>query len=150
MAKKNKTKRYRRRRRISGIGGNMNAILMNVGGIAAGAFLGNAISKIAAGKLDPKILAGAKIAGGVYLIPKFVPGAMGVALGNGLLAVGSIELLRSFNVIQGIGSDEVDFSISGVDDMHLISGDGDQMLISGTDDNDSINPNSALAIAGNM
>jgi hypothetical protein len=152
MAKKNKggkRRTTRRRRRISGIGsGNMQAVLMNVGGIAAGAFLGNAITKIVAGKLDAKILGAAKIAAGAFLLPKFMPGAMGAALGNGLMAIGSIELLQSFNVIKGIGEDgELEFAISGTDNLSLISGDGTQQLISGADDYE---PYNNLAVAGTM
>lgn len=146
MAKKNKPAPAKRRKRISGIGGSFNGILLSALGVGVAAWAGNQISKYTVDKVDPRIVAGAKVLS-VMVIPKFIPGPMGVALGNGFLATGAIELFQNFG-ISGIG-DTADFGVSN-GNLHLISGGNDQ-FISGINDNQDtgIDPMSS-AIAGSM
>lgn len=117
MAKKRKPKvKSRRRRSVSGVGSKMQATLFTVAGIAAAAFAAKQIEKLLVDKttgeaiVEPKLLAGAQIAAGALILPKFIPGALGEGLGNGLVAVGTLSLLTNMGVISGVGSPDVDFS----------------------------------------
>lgn len=133
MAKKRKSKKVSRRRRsVSGVGSKMQSTAVAVIGIAAAAFAVAQIEKLAVDSttheplVDPKLMAGALIGAGALVVPKFLPGALGQGLGNGLVAVGTISLLKELKVISG--TDTVDFS-----KMQLVSGTPAPVLISGVE-----------------
>jgi hypothetical protein len=105
MATKKKKKNHpaRRRSRHRRMGAvNLQGIGIKMGGIAAAAFLDNLARKNFT-SINPKILAVAEIGAGIFL-PKFLKGPMGEAAGEGLIAVGTISLLKSFSVISGVGA----------------------------------------------
>jgi hypothetical protein len=81
---------------------NLQGIGMKILGIAAGAFVDNLARKNFT-SLDQKILGAIEIAAGV-LIPKWMKSPLGEGLGDGLIAVGTINLLKSFSVISGVGA----------------------------------------------
>jgi hypothetical protein len=104
MATKKKKKKTSRRRsshaRMGAV--NIQGIGMKVGGIAAAAFVDNLARKNFT-SLSPKILAIAEIGAGVFL-PRFIKGPLGEGIADGLIAVGTISLLKSFSVISGVGA----------------------------------------------
>lgn len=105
MATKKKKKNHpaRRRSRHRRMGAvNLQGIGMKVGGIAAAAFVDNLARKNFT-SINPKILAIAEIGAGVFL-PKFIKGPLGEGIADGLIAVGTISLLKSFSVISGVGA----------------------------------------------
>jgi hypothetical protein len=119
--KKRKATSRRRSRRMGSTGKNQ---VMDIAGIAAGA----AIATIVTGKLFPnmneKIKNAAVIGIGAFLMPKLVKSSIGQNLGNGMIAAGSIGLLKNFNVIGAI-SDVMDVPVTfgAIDDnIALISG----------------------------
>jgi hypothetical protein len=73
MAKRRKTKKTHRRRRIGASASGMQAIAMKAVGIAGGAYVGGMVAKMAP-TLDPKILGGALLVGGVLVSEKFSKG----------------------------------------------------------------------------
>lgn len=101
--KKKRKKSHTRRRRRSGMGAiNLKSVGIKVVGIAAGAFADNLVRKNMT-TLNPKILGVAEIAVGIF-IPKFLKGDLGEGISDGLIAVGTINLLKSFQVISGVGA----------------------------------------------
>jgi len=91
----------RRRRRMSGIGA-VGSTAMNVAYTIAGGVAAQLVSS----KLpiaNEKIKAAIPVALGLFL-PRFVKGAAGQGLANGMLAVGGIKLVQSFGVLNGIGA----------------------------------------------
>ena len=101
-------------------------------GLGAGATAAVMIDRFPmVGTLDPKIRAGIKIALGVAL-PAFVKSDLVTAVGDGMIAVGSNQLVASFTpAVQGIGDVYGDDSaILGDED--FIS--GDEAAINGGDD----------------
>lgn len=119
--KKRKATSRRRSRRMGATGKNQ---VMDIAGIAAGA----AIATIVTGKLFPnmneKIKNAAVIGIGAFLMPKLVKSSMGKNLGDGMIAAGSIGLLKNFNVIGAITDVmEVPVTFGAIDDnIALISG----------------------------
>lgn len=101
MAKKRKHHRVHHRRRVGAASG-MTGLLMKAAGVAGGVFAGGMIAKTIS-TLDPKILGGGLLVGGVFLSAKSKnPLIEGV--GYGLAAKGANNLLTSFGVITGMGS----------------------------------------------
>lgn len=91
---------HRRGRRIGGSGSIMQ-VVQKVAGIAGGAVVAN-LAKKQFTSLSPKIASAIIIAAGV-MVPRFARGsALISSVGDGMLAVGAIGLLQSFNVISGI------------------------------------------------
>jgi len=91
----------RRRRKMSGIGA-VGSTAMNVAYTIAGGVAAQLVSS----KLpiaNEKIKAAIPVALGIFL-PRFVKGAAGQGLANGMLAVGGIKLVQSFGVLNGIGA----------------------------------------------
>lgn len=153
MAKRRKkTKKHhsKRRHHKSGLG----AIDMtNILGVVAGAVAAGYLDKLIPDSmnLDPKIVSGAKIALGVAL-PMFVKsGSMKNILagaGAGMIAVGSVDLLKDFGVLNGTAEDDVlEISLNGdldvlsvEEDMSVINGsvlaEDDMSVINGFDDED--------------
>lgn len=103
MAKKKKKSHGHRRHRHRSMGAvNLQSIGMKVVGIAAAAFVDNLARKNFT-SLSPKLLGVIEIAGGVFL-PKFMKSPLGEGIADGLIAVGTINLLKSFSVISGVGA----------------------------------------------
>lgn len=139
-------RRTSRRRSISGTGGNDFTFLLLVAG---GALAGRIASNKLGAKMNPKVMAGAQIAAGIFL-PKMVKGNKMIhALGAGLAVNGILQAASSFGVIQGIagmvGADEYQLeSMSGTDQLSILAGDDDGMglmdegIMSGTDRLDPI------------
>jgi len=102
MAKKSKKPARRTaRRRISGVGGDFMTKV-------AGALVGYVGGKMLAGKLMPSLddkIKGAGIAAaGVFVVPRFIKGAMGEGLSIGLAVAGGDTLLRGTGLIAGMNS----------------------------------------------
>lgn len=131
MAKRkaHKKKHSRRRSHSMGAAGAVNKIA----GIAAGAVAAQFLAKFLPIE-NEKYKAGIQVAAGV-VFPKVLKGALGEALGAGMIAAGAVNLAKSFN-IGGIGEDEITLPVSiGADDLSLISGDGsyNDSVLSGDD-----------------
>jgi hypothetical protein len=131
MAKRRKKTRKagRKRSRKS----TMGAIdFTNILGVVAGAVVAGYVDKLVPDTINNKIVAGGKIALGIAL-PMFVKsGSMKNILGGagaGMIAVGSLDLLKEFGVLSG----------SAEDDMLEISLNGDQDILAGDDDISVIN-----------
>ena len=91
---------HHRKKRIGGINGK--SVGMRILGIAGSAFADNLARKNFT-SLSPLILGVIEVGAGIF-IPKFVKGDLGQGVGDGLIAVGTIALLKNFNVISGIGA----------------------------------------------
>jgi hypothetical protein len=133
MAKKrhHKKRHHRRKRHSMGaVGGGMTTIISMVAGAVAGRVLSSKFKD----KVNPKLLAGGQIAAGLFL-PKLVKNKFVAGIGSGMLVNGGVELISSFGVISGMDNDpsveyigdisdmyEFDDSMSGVDDLSIISG----------------------------
>ena len=132
MAKRRKKTRKagRRRSRKS----TMGAIdFTNILGVVAGAVVAGYLDKVIPDTIDNKIVAGGKIALGVAL-PMFVKsGSMKNILGGagaGMIAVGSVDLLKGFGVLSGDEEDDMlEISLNG--DQDVLSGDEDINVING-------------------
>ena len=133
--KKHSKKRHSRRHSIGAID------FTNVLGVVAGAVAAGALNKVIPDTIDPKISAAGKLALGVFL-PNFVKGGkmknVLAGVGSGMVAVGSVELLKEFGVLSGTtGTDEVlEVSMNG--DQDILAGStsvlaGDDDMISGDD-----------------
>lgn len=130
MAKRKKTKKvYRRRRSISGVkGGDM---ITGVIGVAAGAVIAQVVGKLAASKVNPKIVNAGQIVLGVML-PKFMKNKFADGIGKGMIAAGSIGILTQFGVLKGIGNigevEEYQYEmLSGTDELTAIAGNMDEL-----------------------
>ena len=122
MAKRktHRKKHSRRRHHSIGAAGAVNKIA----GIAGGAIAAQVLAKFLPIE-NEKYKAGIQVAAGV-VFPKIVKGALGEALGAGMIAAGAVNLAKSFN-IGGIGeeSEQLALPVSvGADDLSLIAGDG--------------------------
>jgi len=132
MAKRRKKTRKagRRRSRKS----TMGAIdITNILGVVAGAVVAGYLDKVIPDTIDNKIVAGGKIALGVAL-PMFVKsGSMKNILGGagaGMIAVGSVDLLKEFGVLSGDEEDDMlEISLNG--DQDVLAGDEDINVING-------------------
>lgn len=132
MAKRRKKTRKsgRKRSRKS----TMGAIdFSNILGVVAGAVVAGYLDKVIPDTLDNKIVAGGKIALGIAL-PMFVKsGSMKNILGgvgSGMVAVGSVDLLKEFGVLSGAMDDDMlEISLNG--DQDVLSGDDDLNVING-------------------
>lgn len=103
MAKKKKKSHGTRRRRHRSMGAiNLQSVGMKVAGIAVGAFADNLARKNFT-SISPTILGAGELVIGVML-PKFMKSPLGEGIGDGLIAVGAINLMKSFNVISGVGA----------------------------------------------
>lgn len=116
MAKRKKSRksysRGRKRSRMSGIG----AIdIMNIVAVAGGAVVAGMVNKFVPSTINDKIVSGGKIALGVALPMLSKDGKTKNLLsgvGAGMIAVGSVELLKSFGVLSGLGADDETISVS--------------------------------------
>jgi len=142
---------HKRKAKVSGVkrrrhhSKGMGAIdTQNIMGVVLGAVVAGYINKIVPVTINDKIVAGGKVALGVAL-PMFVKSPktkqLMSGIGAGLIAVGSVDLLKSFGALSG------DFDIpvingdilSGDDDIPVINGDilGDDLgesVLAGNED----------------
>lgn len=117
--KKNKVKRSTRRSRMSGMG---SVDFTNILSVVAGAVAGGMVNKLipADSKIDPRIVSGGKVALGVALPMLSKSGSTKnilAGVGSGMIAVGSVELLKGLApaMFSGIGEDEfVSVSLDGI------------------------------------
>jgi hypothetical protein len=102
-------KRRKSKKRMSGVrrkrSRSMGAIdTTNILGVVGGALIAGYLNKIVPTTVDSRLLAGGKVALGIAL-PMFVKsGATKNILsgvGSGMVAVGSVDLLKSFGVLSG-------------------------------------------------
>ena len=119
MAKRKKRKMsgVRRRRGRSMAGVDTTSIL----GIVAGAVAAGYLNKIVPATFNDKLLAGGKVALGVAL-PMFIKTNKSLVggIGAGMVAVGSVDLLKSFGALSG------DFDIPVING-DVLAGDMDEM-----------------------
>lgn len=134
MARRRKRASVKRRRRSVGAMGRTGSVLATVAGIAGGAiaarFIGNWAGKMGGG-VNPKLVSAGQVALGVFF-PKIVKGKLGQDLGAGMVAVGGLSLAQNFNVISGIGGDEMEVTLSGTDQLAPINGYGEDFGFSDT------------------
>jgi hypothetical protein len=106
------TRRHSKKHSMHGID------VMNVVGVAAGAVAAGLLNKVIPETVNTKIVAAGKIALGIAL-PNFVKsGSMKNTLsgvGSGMIAVGTIDLLKDMGVLSGTG-DTLDISLNGDQD----------------------------------
>jgi len=135
-------RKHKRKSRIHGAGGiDMTAILLTIGG-AVGASL---LDKVIPDTIDKKIVAGAKMVVGVVL-PMISKDAKTKhilqSVGNGVLAVGTIDLLKGMDIISGADENGNDLFIAmsgtenvlaGADDINVINGGVDVLAGEGED-----------------
>jgi len=134
MAKKHKKRRKlsgtRRRRSFSG-----SIDTQNVLGVVGGAILAGYVNKLIPATVNDKIVSGGKVALGIAL-PMFIksPKTKNLisGIGMGMVAVGSVDLLKSFGALSG------DFDIPVINGDYL-GADLDEMgedipVINGVDD----------------
>lgn len=124
MARRKKRKAsYRRRSRKMGAAAVKNKA-MDIVGIAAGAAIASIVTSKLFPNMNEKIKNAAVIGLGAFLMPRVLKGAMGENLGNGMIAAGSIGLLKNFNVLGRITDVmEVPVTFGAVEDnISLISG----------------------------
>lgn len=127
---KKRSKKHRkvsgvRRKRSSGLGG-IDAT--NLLGVVAGAVAAGYLNKLVPPTVNDKLLAGGKVGLGVALPMLFKSGKMkniAAGIGAGMVAVGSVDLLKSFGALSG------DF------DIPVINGESDELgadILSGDSD----------------
>jgi len=151
MAKRRKkTKKAGRRRSRKSTMGAID--ITNILGVVAGAVVAGYLDKVIPETIDNKIVAGGKIALGIAL-PMFVKsGSMKNILGGagaGMIAVGSVDLLKEFGVLSGTADDDMlEISLNGDQDVlagdddinvingDVLAGDDDISVINGMDDED--------------
>jgi hypothetical protein len=136
MAKKTKKKKSTRRTSRRSRGRALGAIdTTNLMGVVAGAIGSKFLDKVIPASLDPKLVAGGKVALGVFL-PNFVKDgktkAMLSAVGNGMIAVGAVELMTQFGVLSGVeDTDLLAVSLEGIDDLPVVNGTDDLPVVNG-------------------
>lgn len=145
MAKKKTAKKRRRRtsvgkvvrrRRRSSVGG---VDFVSIVAAVAGAVGGKLIDKIIPATIDPRIVAGIKIAVGVGL-PMLFKGKQknfASSLGTGLAVVGTLDLLNTMGVISGMPDEVIEVDMSGVEDIPILNGnetDDDIPIVNGSSD----------------
>lgn len=137
-------KRTGKKRKSSRRGRNKKSVMgaidfTSILGVIAGAGVAGYADKLVPETVDKKIVAGGKILLGVVLPMLGKSGTMKNALqgvGNGMIAVGTVDLLKGFGVLGATADElEVDLSdLSGVNDQdNVLSGDDDISVINGND-----------------
>ena len=132
MAKRRKKTTGRRKIRRSGrLSGNSGAVI-NTLAIVGGAVLAGMANKIIPATVNDKITAGAKIAAGLALPmisknPKTK--AILTAAGSGMVAIGAVDLLKSFGVLSGdFDIPTINEDVLSADDLAVINGLGEEVL----------------------
>ena len=110
MARRRKTtKRAPMKRRTSrSMSGAATGMIAEIGGLAVGAILAKQLNKVL--KFDARILAAGKVVIGVAL-PKFIKTPIVKSVGQGMIAVGAVELIGGFIP-----------ALSGADDVIVLNG----------------------------
>jgi len=141
MARKKRTHKkisgVRRKRRS--MSGSTNFDTQNLIGLVAGAVIAGYINKVIPATTNDKIVSGGKIALGLAL-QKFMKGSLTHGIGSGMIAVGSVDLLKSFGALSGdfdipvINGDVLAGDVLAGDDLDVINGDDfDIPVINGDD-----------------
>jgi len=132
MAKKKKKSTVKRRR--SGLGGVNNTIIETLS-IVGGAVGAGLLNRVIPATINDKLVSGGKVAIGVALtkMAKGSNAAIMRGIGNGFIAIGSVDLLKSVGVLSG----DFDFpnlgeDVLGADDLDVVNGLGEDVL--GADD----------------
>jgi hypothetical protein len=104
MARRKK-KVHHRRRRSSRVGAiDVKKIAMKVAGVSAGAFVARTLNNVVV-KQFPTLLSGWMIGLGDVaigaLVPKFIKSDLGVAIGDGFVAIGALTAMQGLGVISG-------------------------------------------------
>jgi hypothetical protein len=123
MARRRKSRKVSRRRR-SRVGAIGKGFIMDAAGLVAGAAAGRILTS--SGKilpnLDPKLKSAAVVAIGAFF-PKFVKGALGKSIGDGMVAAGGLGLLQATNILGAIDSAmEIPVSVMAGDDLSVVAG----------------------------
>jgi hypothetical protein len=146
--KRKKISGVRRRQRMHGVGA---VDFTNVLGVIAGAVAGSMLNKVVPSTVDPRLVSGGKLALGVAL-PMFSKSGSTknilAGVGAGMVAVGSVELIKAVapTMLSGLGEDDfISVSLDGIGESVLaedvLSGDidvinGDISVVSGEDEDD--------------
>jgi hypothetical protein len=121
MAKRKKRKMAGVRRRRSSSVGAIDTT--NILGVVGGAVLAGYLNKLVPATVNDKVLAGGKVALGVALPMIFKGGKtknIMTGVGAGMIAVGSVDLLKSFGALSG----SFDIPVVNGD---ILAGDEDEM-----------------------
>lgn len=137
------------KRKISGVRRRKHAIsgidTTSILGVIGGAVIAGYLNKIVPATVNDKLLAGGKVALGIAL-PMFIKSNKSLisGLGAGMIAVGSVDLLKSFGALSGdfdipvINGDVLAGDIDEMNgDLPVVNGDvlaGDDDMISGYDE----------------
>lgn len=137
------------KRKISGVRRRKHAIsgidTTSILGVVGGAVIAGYLNKIVPATVNDKLLAGGKVALGIAL-PMFIKSNKSLisGLGAGMIAVGSVDLLKSFGALSGdfdipvINGDVLAGDIDEMNgDLPIVNGDvlaGDDDMISGYDE----------------
>jgi hypothetical protein len=95
------------------MGAVSGGIVMDIAGLTVGALIAKNVGKILP-NLNPKVASAGKIALGVAL-PMFVKSPLVKSIGNGMLAVGGVELIGSF--VPALAGDDDVVLLSGLDEI---------------------------------
>jgi len=133
MAKRKKTKSYRRRRSMGAVGGGM---LQKIGGIAAGAIVAQFVDKALPDTMNEKLKAAVPLAAGIFP-PKVLKGALGESLGACMVAAGAMNLAKQFN-IGGVGEDQLllPVSVGATEDSLSVIAGNDNYAMAGAGEDD--------------
>ena len=141
MARKRKTKTRKSSRSRSRSRSMIGAIDFNsVVGVVVGAVATKLLDKVIPDTINDKIVSGGKIALGLALPMLSKEGKTKNLLsgvGNGLIAVGVVELLNSFGVLNGLGANDDEMlvvSLDGADDLNVVNGMDDINVVNGLGD----------------
>jgi hypothetical protein len=140
MAKRRKTTKPTRRRRVSGVGKiNAGNLVNSIGGVLIGVAAAGYINKLALQGRSGMIQGAVPIIAGIAL-PMFLKSELGKMAGAGMIAYGGSKFLAGAG-LAGIGEDgtfSVPVSISGDDQLSIMAGDefamaGDEFAMAGDD-----------------
>jgi hypothetical protein len=128
--KKRTTKRMAgvRRHRRSSMHGSNKMDMQNLLGLVAGSVIAGYVNKVIPATTNDKLVSGGKIALGLAL-QKFMKGSLVHGIGSGMIAVGSVDLLKSFGALSGdfdipvINGDVLAGDVLAGDDLPVINGD---------------------------
>lgn len=141
MARKRKTKTRKSSRSRSRSRSMIGAIDFNsVVGVVVGAVATKLLDKVIPDTINDKIVSGGKIALGLTLPMLSKEGKTKNLLsgvGNGMIAVGVVELLNSFGVLNGLGANDDEMlvvSLDGADDLNVVNGMDDLNVVNGLGD----------------
>ena len=141
MARKRKTKNRKSSRSRSRSRSMIGAIDFNsVMGVVVGAVATKLLDKVIPDTINDKIVSGGKVALGLALPMLSKEGKTKNLLsgvGNGMIAVGVVELLNSFGVLNGLGANDDEMlvvSLDGADDLNVVNGTDDINVVNGLGD----------------